>query len=246
MSPDRETLCAFIDGELAPAETARIAALVEGDPELKAYVESQERLREELRGGFSGVLSAPVPDRLVDVARKSPVSLRVRAREWFGGAAGGRGTSLRFAVPVLAAVAGVFIGIGMEHSTSAADFGPSGLSGRLVAQNALAQVLDQRLDSDAQTDARRVGITFRDRDGKTCRTFSLAAGSAATDGFACRQAGEWQVGALTVSHRQAPGTAYELAGSEMPDAIRTAIAQRIEGDPFDSGAERRARDKGWN
>ncbi|MBV9330625.1 MAG: hypothetical protein JOZ55_03630 [Alphaproteobacteria bacterium] len=246
MKPDKDTLCAFVDGELGPEETSRIASLVEADPEMKAYVEAQEHLRRQLRDAFAGVLAAPVPDALVGSARTSPLSLRVRAREWFGGAATGGGVSLRFAVPVVAAVAGVFIGIGMEHGTAAADFGASSTSGRMVAQNGLAAVLDQRLASDAQNDSRRVGITFRDKSGVTCRSFSLAGAGATTDGFACRQSGEWQVGALSVNHGRAPGGGYELAGSEMPDAIRTAIAQRIEGDPFDARAERQARDKGWN
>ena len=35
---DHETLNAFVDGELPPQEMARIAALLETEPEMKAYV----------------------------------------------------------------------------------------------------------------------------------------------------------------------------------------------------------------
>jgi hypothetical protein len=31
----------------------------------------------------------------------------------------------------------------------------------------------------------------------------------------------------------------------MPDAIRSAVTQMIDGSPFDAVAERRARDTGW-
>jgi hypothetical protein len=36
-----------------------------------------------------------------------------------------------------------------------------------------------------------------------------------------------------------------MAGSGLPDVIRNAAANMIEGAPFDAAAERQARDRGW-
>jgi hypothetical protein len=238
MTLSKESLSAFVDGELEPQDIARIAALVEQDPTLKSFVDEQDQLRHELRAAFSGVMDEPIPDRLLVAAASAPVSLRVRAKEWLG--AGALGSALRFGVPAAAMALGVLIGVGVERAPSnGSDFGTSP-SGQVAARADLADALEHKLASDQGTT--QIGVTFHDKSGSTCRTFSMNSGS--TDGLACRHDGEWQVGAL-VSGQRAQSTGYSLAGSEMPGAIRDAIAARISGDPLDAAAERAARDSGW-
>ena len=74
MEPTRETLNAFVDGELPPREMERIAALLGQRPDLEAYVAQQEKLRAQMKQAFDSVVAAPVPPRLVAarVARRSP------------------------------------------------------------------------------------------------------------------------------------------------------------------------------
>lgn len=236
MSLSKESLSAFMDGELEPQEIARIAALVEQDPSLKSFVDEQDKLRAELRAAFSDVMTDAVPERLLAAAAHTPVSLRVRARKWFGSGS----PALRFGVPAAAMALGLLIGVGVERTSSGvSDFGTSP-SGQIVARADLADALEHKLAADAGRT--QIGVTFRDKSGTTCRTFTTSAGT--TNGLACRYNGEWQVGAL-VSGPKAQATGYALAGSEMPDAIRNAIAARISGEPFDAAAERAARDSGW-
>jgi hypothetical protein len=246
MNPTRETLAAFVDGELDAAETSRVAALIERDQGLKAYVEDQERLRDGLRAVFADIVSAPVPTRLLATAEHTPISFRVRLTRWLEDFSGRGGNPVvRFAVPALTLALGLVIGIGVErNATSPAEFVPS--AGQIVARADLADALEKRLASDAQSGPARVGLTFRDKDGTTCRSFQVANGTSTTDGFACRERGEWRVGALVTGHESATGGQYALAGSEMPDSLRAAISARISGTPLDAAAERQARDQRWN
>jgi hypothetical protein len=242
MSLSKEELSAFLDGELAPQETARVAALVDKDPTLKSFVDGQDQLRSELRAAFSDVMTAPVPQRLLNAAATSPVSFRVRAREWIGAPGGSWSPALRVGAPVAAMALGILIGVGVERPSGTAEFGTSP-NGQIVARADLADALEHKLASDRG--AEQIGVTFHDKTGATCRTFTINAMSGATDGLACRSGGEWQVGALISGQKAQNSTDYSLAGSEMPEAIRGAIASRISGEPLDATAERSARDSGW-
>jgi anti-sigma factor RsiW len=104
---DEETLMAYADGELDPAQRAEIAAAIEKDPALAARVEKHRALRAEVAGAFAPVLTQPVPERLraaaigtaapAERARGNVVPFPTRgtrapgapwrAREWFAMAA---------------------------------------------------------------------------------------------------------------------------------------------------------------
>ena len=77
MTLTRETLMAFVDGELAPEEERRVAAEVAKDPSLSAYVEQQKELAAKLRTAFAPVLEAPIPARIERAVRetKTPSAL---------------------------------------------------------------------------------------------------------------------------------------------------------------------------
>lgn len=62
-------LQAYVDGELAPEDAARVEAACAADPQLAARLAREQRLRERVRGGFDGVLDEPVPDRLASLLR---------------------------------------------------------------------------------------------------------------------------------------------------------------------------------
>lgn len=244
MSPTREELCAYIDGELEPAQMASIAALVESSAELKQYVYNQERLLENLHAAFATMMNEPVPDQLIRVATDTPVSLRAMVRDWRMRRTALRSSSvLRFAVPAAALVVGLFVGVGIERPASSY-IGPSPTSGRIVAQAALASALNDQLASQPAASGTRIGMTFRSKSGDICRTFEINGDATTTDGLACHRGGEWQIGTLVNGTRQT-ATTYELAGSSTPAAIRDAVASEMNGLPFDATAERKAHDSGW-
>jgi len=244
MRPTQEELCAYIDGELEPAQMASIAALVESSAELKQYVYNQERLLENLHAAFATMMNEPVPDHLVRTATETPVSFRSTVRNWRTRRVALRSSSvLRFAVPAAALVVGLFVGVGIERPSSSY-IGPSPTSGQIVAQAALASALNEQLASQPAQSGTRIGMTFRNKSGDICRTFEVNGDATTTDGLACNRGGEWQVGTLVNSTRKA-ATPYELAGSSTPAAIRDAVSSEMNGLPFDAAAERKARDSGW-
>lgn len=227
---DREMLNAFVDGELPPQEMARIATLLETQPEMKAYVLSQEKLRAALQ--FEEVMRAPSPSRLVETVQKAPASWRWRLQAILG-----RRFVARSLVPASAALlAGLVIGMTLRPE------GELMLShGQVLARGDLAQALDTKLASAGYNgQGPRIGISFRDREGRGCRTF--ASGSQA--GLACHRKKDWVVTTLVTQPPEAGGT-YRMAGSEMPDAVRRAVEASIQGEPFDAKAEAQARDGGW-
>jgi hypothetical protein len=234
MEPTRETLNAFVDGELPPHEMERIAALLGQRPDLEAYVAQQEKLRAQMKLAFDNVLATAVPPHLVVAARGTQVSWRWRLRAVLG-----RRFVLWSLVPAGAALAlGFAIGVMLQP---AHDLGLSP-SGQMVAQGALGQALDRKLAS-AGYDGHgpRIGISFRSRAGEDCRTF--ASGTQA--GLACHQDRRWVV-AMIVSQPAQEGNSYRMAGSEMPDALRRAVAATIDGVPYDAAAEDKARASGWS
>jgi hypothetical protein len=227
--PTRETLAAFIDGELAPEEMECIAAILAERPDLDAWVRRQEELRLGMKGAFSELMAAPPPTRLVQAAKRAPTSWRWHLRQV---------TAPRVWAPAGAALAlGLVIGIALQPT---GDFVNRG--GQIVAQGALATALNDKLASEGYAGSGpRVGISFRNRDGHYCRTFDADAQA----GLACHGNESWTIALLTAHPPPKSSGAYRMAGSEMPDVIRAAVGADIRGEPFDAAAEKAARDRGW-
>jgi hypothetical protein len=108
--------------------------------------------------------------------------------------------------------------------------------GALVAAGPLAAALDTQLASNQPAEAPvRIGLSFRDRSGRYCRSFE----SGAVDGIGCRTGGDWR---LEHTAPGSAGTAYRQASS---GSLAVAAADMMAGDPLDAAAERAARDRGW-
>lgn len=235
MSLSKEILMQFVDGELAPQAASRIEAEIANDAEARAFVETQMALRQQFQAAFSPVMEERIPDALMATIAHTPVSWRWRLRQQFSR----RNTWLWTGLPAAGALAlGLVIGIAVHPS----NVGPIGTeNGSLVAQGALADALNTRLASDTtQAKAPQIGISFRAKDGRDCRTFATNG----VAGIACRGDTQWNVAALAAAPSEASGT-YHMAGSGMPDVIRNAAANMIDGAPFDTAGERQARDRGW-
>ena len=116
----------------------------------------------------------------------------------------------------------------------------------VVAGPALAAALARRLASDPPSaDGIALGLSFRSKGGAFCRTFSVAQQHGLA-GVACHEADRWQIGTLS-EHATASGDpgAYRQAATSLAPAIRDAVSATIDGEPFDSEAERLAQRRGW-
>lgn len=218
-----ETIVAYVDGELEAEKAAEVEAAAKADPALAEAIAMHRRLREGLFAAFAPIAEEPVPDRLVAAAEPAaPVSLDAfRARR-----------QMMVQLGALAACLVVAVGVTFAVTQPHGDF-RSGANG-LIAQGPLAQALSSQLASDDHG-AARIGLTFRDKAGAVCRTFSTKT----SDGMACRDGDTWRVDALA---RTEGATEFRQAASPL---IMTAASDRMNGDAFDAETEKAARDKNW-
>lgn len=261
-------LGAFVDGELAGPRATALRAALDGDAALAARVQRLELQRQRLARAFAiddgdrapaprldavaaALASALAARTAADTvppaaptssvtsleearARLRPPSAPVRRPAWTGGWAMAAGV-------VLAAVIGVVVGrqtAGNAGATLAFDE----RAGTLVARGDLDRALDRALASEGGTSAEKVAVqlSFVDRSGAYCRTFSQGA----VAGLACRGAGQWQVHALAAAEVAAPGSMRQAA-TGLPAELLSAVDRRAAGPTLDAAAERAARDRGW-
>lgn len=238
MKPDAAELMAYVDGELDAAGIAHVEAAMAADPAVAAAVQSERRLRDQLRGAFDSVLAEPVPAHLQAIARgDGPATATVREMP--------RRARPRWALPEFAALAAALaLGIAISRFALAPAAAPLDVrEGRLVAAGELAQSLESGLAAESG-DALRIGLSFRDGTGAYCRSFRLQGGQD-LDGLACRDArGDWQVPVLVGSEPSPSGGLRQASGS-LPAAVLAEIESRMAGEPLDAVQERAARDAGW-
>jgi hypothetical protein len=243
---DDETLMAYADGELDEAQRAEIAAAIERDPELARRVSQHRALRAAVAGAFSGVLSRPVPERLVNAAHGAgdaadagqgtrrgtvvPFPRReapARPASWGGREWGAMAASL---------VLGALVSWKMfapSHPIAARD-------GGLVAQGELTRALDSQLAStQSGGETVSIGVSFRTQDGHYCRSFALT--EIATAGLACRVGNEWWIPVTAT----APPTDGIRQAASPPPAVMQVIQARISGEALDAAGEEQARSAGW-
>jgi hypothetical protein len=236
-SYDDETLMRRVDGELTPEEGAAIDAAAATDPALAERLAALRGLRSLTREAFPAQPD-PRDDALAAlIAGPAPAS---RGPSWT--------TRLKAAfAPALlpvwgAGVAAAFVlglMVGGPGEQPGFVVGPQGQ----IADASLTRVLDQRLAGqgvDAQ--GRAVGLTFRDTEGRWCRTFS--AGDDGVAGLACRSDDRWSVQALAPFSASGPD-AIRTASADIPAAVLAAVDAAQAGDTLDPAAEAQARDAGW-
>ncbi|ABF54661.1 anti-sigma factor [Sphingopyxis alaskensis] len=233
MSFDPATVAAYVDGELDDLTARRVAREAASDPALAAEIARHRALKAKLVAHYAPVAAEALPDRfraLLTGAQEPPVidtSLAARRES----------RRLRFAPAHMAAIAAsLLLGltIGLRPWAPAADVTERG--GALVASGELAAALDTQLAATQGADAAiRIGLSFRDREGRICRSFE----GAALSGIGCREADGW---ALERTMGGRTGGAYRQASS---GALAADAAAMMVGEPFDAAAERAARARGW-
>ena len=236
MTTTDETFFAWLDGELEAAEAAEMAARVAADPRLAAIAAQHRSLGARLKGAFDPVAAEPLPARLAASLGAPPTVVdlaaardrRAAARSWPG-------------VPQWAAMAAA-LAVGIVVGTAVRPVGeadPVALrGGAMVAAASLDRALDRQLAS-APSGEVRVGLTFRDRSGAICRSFSASSAS----GLACREGEDWRLRGLFAAP-EGQSADYRMAAGMDPD-LAALVDSSIAGEPLDSAQERAARDKGW-
>jgi hypothetical protein len=233
MAIDDDMLMAFVDGELDDISRARVERAVAEDPDMKARLEAQQRLRDRLAAHYGPVADEAVPERLRVMLETNVVPLSVAK------ARAPRPLWQNLTSLAATLVLGLAVGRTLLAPTPAA--GPFAVEGgAMVARGELAAALDMQLASAQPRDAAtRIGVTFVRNDGRACRTFD----SQAAAGIACRADTGWQV-MMTAAGSGGQRPDYRQAGSENL-LIQQAAQEMMAGEPYDDAAERRARDSGW-
>lgn len=227
-----DTLMAYADGELDPAERAAVEHAMRADPAIAAAVARHRALRADVAAAFAGILDEPVPARL-QPAPAAPVLSLAAART-------ARDERRRWSWPEWGALAATLV-VGVLAGKVIPGGGPAiaGNGGQVVAQAELASALDRQVGGKAEG-AVKVGVSFAARDGAYCRSFVM--GSSA--GLACREGGQWRIPVLAEAAPETTG-GYRQAGSALPAAVLDAIDERIAGKPLDAKGEEAARSRGW-
>lgn len=228
---DEATIIAWVDGELDDAGAARVAEAVAREPALAALAERHRRMRERFAAAFG-----PIADEAV--AMPEPVSATIHslaaARKERTAKAPGRPMWSRWAVPGAIAASllvAVLVGRDIDRPSGVAD-----RSDALALSRPIAAALDRQLSGEPG--AVRVALSFRNRDGDLCRSFTASH----LAGVACRANSGWQLRYASPA-TTAQGGDYRMAGGD--DAEMRFIQGAMAGEPLDQGAEIAARGKGW-
>jgi hypothetical protein len=230
MTIDPATIAAYVDGELDDIAARRVERAAEADPEIADAIARHRALTATLAAHYAPVADEAVPDRLLGlIASASPIDTSLAARRETRRA---RFSAVHWGA--IAASLALGLTLGLRPWLPAEPVAVSG--GALVAAGPLAAALDTQLASNQPAEAPvRIGLSFRDRSGRYCRSFE----SGAVDGIGCRTGGDWR---LEHTAPGSAGTAYRQASS---GSLAVAAADMMAGNPLDAAAERAARDRGW-
>jgi hypothetical protein len=228
-----ETFFAWLDGELDAAEAERVAAEVGADPKLSERAERHRAMQARLTGAFDIVADAPVPEHIAAAARPAEIvdlaaARGSRERRW--------GSLPQWAAMAATLAVGIFVGTmvpGHDNAPVAVE------DGKVYAAAALSDALDTELASDPSSRDVRINLTFRDRSGAICRSFTQTAAS----GLACRDEQRWQVRGLFAAP-EGQGGAYRMAAG-MDPSLAALVTSTMAGEPFDAAAEQAAKRGGW-
>ena len=192
-----DILMAYADGELEPASRGELERAMVGDAGLRDRVAALQTQRERLKAAYAPVLDEPMPDRLsalfeVPASSFSPMPAPMPMPATTSARAVGGVVSLDAAraarIPrrglsswaqwggmAASVVLGVLVGTSLPRSGADPSIGVQ--NGQLVAGGAIGQALSTQLASEPAAGAPvAVQLSFVDKGGSLCRSFSTDAG----------------------------------------------------------------------
>jgi hypothetical protein len=224
---DETMLIAWVDGELGEAEAAQVAQATAADPELAAQAHRHRRMKARFAAAFDPIaeqsVANPTPAPVISLAavraERKAKTARPPQRWWRVGGA---------------LAASLMVGVLIGHDVR----GPSGVADRtgdLALSAPIVQALDGQLSGDGG--AVQVALSFKDRGGHYCRSFS----GQNLSGVACRDGSDWQLRYASPASSQQ--TDYRMAGSD--DGEMRFIQSTMAGEPLNHDAELKARANRW-
>jgi hypothetical protein len=234
-----EILMAYADGELDLVARAEVEAAMARDPALARAVERHRAMAAKLRKAYEGILDEPLPPALAALAGDEEAAQAVE----LAGARGRRIGLGRWQLPGWTAIAAsVLVGllVGMLLTRSAGSPYAESPAG-LVARGELADGLESALASAPGGSNVTIGVSFRDHDGRYCRSFTFRHGTSVA-GLACRGREDWKIEVLADA---AAGDGELRTAASMPVPVLRAVDAALEGEPLDAEAEAEARATGW-
>lgn len=242
-----EVLSAFIDGELPPEEMEEVRREVEKSPALSARVEALKAADRLVVGAYGAIGDEPMPQRVLDLLENR------------GGAAGsnvvefspGRRSSGvgRYWPSALAASLALAVGVGLGLQFSG---GGALIAGAIEKGSPLYAALETTPSAETVTVAGRSGakltpvLSFRSQTGDFCREFLVISKHRGNRAVACRQGDQWAVEfAVAVAPRDAGGSSYATASSELDGAFETAVGDMIADAPLAPEEEAALIESGW-
>ena len=224
MIPDDFELMAYVDGELDPQTSKRVAEAVEADPALREKVEALIASRELARAAYSPAEAAPLSPALDDMMKDLGEALAQPdiAPDWQSAGARVSGLTgfMAWARPVPAAMVAIGIAAGalmtwavLQQTQPRPFLSVSQSSGTILSAQA-QQALNSTPTNEVAYGADMVA-TFITDAGETCRQFELAD----QVGIACRDQESWH---LVVLAAQPDQDQFRPAGATEPLAAFTA------------------------
>lgn len=256
-----ETLMAYADGQLTPAEMARVELLVASGPELRARLEVFRTTGRNLASLFDGHLNAPLPPGLkrLTVAPQADLSQifdlnSKRQRRVLPGFGGRRLAAA--SVAILAA------GIGIGWLMRGSPGGSGAALGELVkladdwiiARPPLQLALDMLPSgkeaaiplSGGKPSNMTVRLSFIDHNQSYCRRYEIGLSSQEHyGGIACHLDGEWKIELHAIlPPRHTQSGKISPAGNESR-ALEAAVISVMDGDALGSEEEAALIRKRW-
>jgi hypothetical protein len=224
-----EKFFAWLDGELPADEAAEVAAAVAADPPLAAKAKQHRAFAARLKGAFDPVMAAPAT-ALPSAQVIDFTAARSRRRGWLPARAQWGALAATLAVGLLTT------SLFFERGVTTHGDRPA------IASSALGAALDTQLASASVAGSPiRIGLTFRDKRGTMCRSFTQPS----TSGLACHEQGGWHLrGVFASGGAPDGGSDYHMAAGPDP-RLAALIDESIAGDPLDAAAEAQARVAGW-
>lgn len=223
-----ETLMAFADGELDPAEDARVAAAVAADPELARRLAVFSGTRDVLARAAAARPETVVPDALMERVRATLDAERTPGGQTvvpFRRPLAARVPAFPRAIAASLALAAGLAG-GFVAGLSFGDGDPAGLRIASLQTPGLTRALSS-LPSGARqaVEGGEIALiaSFRNADGEFCREFEYDGAARATVvSVACRAGADWETRFAVVAG--AADTGYAPASSlETLDAYLAAV-----------------------
>jgi surface antigen len=260
-----QILMAHADGELEPAERARVDSILARDPATRARWEMFEATGKTLAERFR--MDEPVPQRLVDLIlgkrgawvrfsdNINARGLRTVLNHFVSGYTPAWRSVLAYSAVLVVGACGGWL---LHGDTGAPKVSPTFVvhtDGRILAQGVLQRALEtapsgvriESIQSLERAAAVQVRLSFKSREHAFCRQYevTLADGPRPFTGIGCRgNDGHWQVQVNTLDEAGQPARGKVVpAGADGP--LAAYIGRMIEGDALDSTQESAAISKKW-